>query len=84
MFVRLGGRARAQTPTVSPSSSPRSRVDCTPPSSLGMQVDHNTGPGGWVRLVVNKAAGSGGVKSVAMKGSDGAWKDLSNKYGTAW
>jgi hypothetical protein len=49
-----------------------------------MQVDHNTGPGGWVRLVVNKAAGSGGVKSVAMKGSDGAWKDLSNKYGTAW
>lgn len=31
-----------------------------------------------------QAAGSGGVKQVAIKGSDGAWKDLSNKYGSAW
>ena len=54
------------------------------PNPLSYVEDFDHGPGGWVRRVVNKAAGSGGVKSVAMKGSDGAWKDLSNKYGTAW
>lgn len=62
------------------------RVDCTPPSGsgMGMKLDHNFGPGGWVRLLVDKAAGSGSIKSVQVKGSDGAWRSLSNTYGTAW
>ena len=37
-----------------------------------------------MRLLVDKTAGSGSIKSVQVKGSDGAWRTLSNTYGTAW
>ena len=61
------------------------RVDCTPPSSLGVNVNNNVGPGGWVRLVVQKTGGPGGVKSVQVKGGDsGSWQPMQNKFGTAW
>jgi len=63
----------------------RRRVDCTPPSSLGVNVNNNVGPGGWVRLVVQKTGGPGGVKSVQVKGGDsGSWQPMQNKFGTAW
>lgn len=61
------------------------RVDCTPPSSLGVNVNNNVGPGGWVRLVVQKTGGPGGVKSVQVKGGEsGSWQPMQNKFGTAW
>lgn len=61
------------------------RVDCTPPSSLGVKVNNNVGPGGWVRLVVQKTGGPGGVKSVQVKGGEsGSWQPMQNKFGTSW
>ena len=78
-------------PPPPPHSSPPSpnqptrRVDCTPPSSLGVNVNNNVGPGGWVRLVVQKTGGPGGVKSVQVKGGEsGSWQPMQNKFGTAW
>ena len=66
-------------------NSSKRRVDCTPPSSLGVNVNNNVGPGGWVRLVVQKTGGPGGVKSVQVKGGEsGSWQPMQNKFGTAW
>ncbi|CAL8464429.1 g3964 [Coccomyxa elongata] len=60
------------------------RVECTPPEPLNVDINYNNGPGAWLRIVVSKAAGYGGIKLVQMKGSDSDWMGMTNKYGQAW
>ena len=83
-FLLLSPSPPPPIPPPSPNQ-PTRRVDCTPPSSLGVNVNNNVGPGGWVRLVVQKTGGPGGVKSVQVKGGEsGSWQPMQNKFGTAW
>ena len=34
------------------------RVECTPPVPVKVQIDGNSGPGGWLRLAVTVSPGS--------------------------
>ena len=43
------------------------RVDCTPPEPVQLAIDSNVGVGGWLRLVVEKTAGFGGITAVQMR-----------------
>lgn len=61
------------------------RVDCTPPETVQLAIDSNVGVGGWLRLVVEKTAGFGGITAVQMRTSGGgSWASLNNKFGSAW
>jgi len=60
------------------------RVDCTPPLPVSIAIDNNVGVGGWLRLVVEKTAGYGGITAVAIRGGGGSWGPMDNKYGSAW
>ena len=61
------------------------RVDCTPPEPVQLAIDSNVGVGGWLRLVVEKTAGFGGITAVQMRTSGaGGWTPLTNKFGSAW
>ena len=61
------------------------RVDCTPPEAVQLAIDNNVGVGGWLRLVVEKTAGFGGITLVQMRTSGtGTWLSLTNKFGSAW
>ena len=61
------------------------RVACQPGSNpIKLQVQSNYGPGKWVRVTAKNAAGKAAIKSVEMKGPDGSWVPLQNKWGTAW
>ncbi|KAL3133546.1 expansin [Trebouxia sp. C0009 RCD-2024] len=60
------------------------RVECTPPVPVKVQIDGNSGPGGWLRLSVTTNGGSGGVRSVQVKGPNSGWTGLTNLYGAAW
>jgi hypothetical protein len=60
------------------------RVSCQPPSAMNMNVQSNYGPGAWLRLVVGGTAGHGSMKDVQIKGPDGEWTSMENKWGKAW
>ncbi|CAL5220563.1 g2600 [Coccomyxa viridis] len=60
------------------------RTECTPPEPLNVDINHNFGPGAWLRIVVSKAAGYGSIKLVQLKGADSDWMGMTNKYGEAW
>jgi hypothetical protein len=60
------------------------RVSCQPPSSMNMNVQTNYGPGAWLRLVVGGTAGKGAMKNVQIKGPDGDWQNMENRWGNAW
>ena len=62
------------------------RVDCQPgkDNSMKAQIHTNYGPGAWVRLTVAGAAGAASVKGVQIRGPDGNWQDMDNKWGTAY
>ena len=60
------------------------RTECTPPEKLKVQINGDSGAGGWLRLNVQKTAGSGGIASVQIKGSNTNWFSLTNKWGDAW
>lgn len=61
------------------------RVDCTPPNPVSLAIDNNVGVGGWLRLVVEKTAGFGGISLVQMRTSGtGSWLSLQNEFGSAW
>ncbi|KAL0021906.1 hypothetical protein WJX79_002021 [Trebouxia sp. C0005] len=60
------------------------RVECTPPVPVKVQIDGNSGTGGWLRLAVTTNGGSGGVKTVQVKGPNSGWQGLSNTFGAEW
>ncbi|DBA91941.1 TPA: expansin [Trebouxia sp. C0005] len=60
------------------------RVECTPPVPVKVQIDGNSGTGGWLRLAVTTNSGSGGVKTVQVKGPNSGWQGLSNTFGAEW
>ncbi|KAK9838158.1 hypothetical protein WJX81_005264 [Elliptochloris bilobata] len=60
------------------------RVQCTPPNDVKVLVDQNRGAGQWLRLSIQAAGGQGAVKAVQVKGRDGAWQGMTNKWGAAW
>ena len=60
------------------------RVQCQTKSDMKMNVHTNYGPNAWVRVTVDGAAGSGGMNKVQIKGSDGGWTDMENRWGNAW
>ena len=60
------------------------RVECTPPSSINVNLDINIGAGSWLRMMTGGAAGHGAIKSVRVKGPDGSWRSMTNTWGNAW
>ncbi|KAA6425669.1 MAG: hypothetical protein FRX49_04566 [Trebouxia sp. A1-2] len=60
------------------------RVQCTPPSNLVVNIDQNSGTGGFLKMSVSTAGGSGGISSVQVKGPNTAWTGLHNLYGAEW
>ncbi|DBA74271.1 hypothetical protein WJX77_004676 [Trebouxia sp. C0004] len=60
------------------------RVECTPPVPVKVQIDGNSGTGGWLRLAVTTNGGSGAVKTVQVKGPNKGWEGLSNTFGAEW
>ncbi|KAK9916962.1 hypothetical protein WJX75_009263 [Coccomyxa subellipsoidea] len=61
------------------------RVDCTPPSSIKLQLLNVNGDGLWLLMTVQEVAGTGSISHVEVKGYDGdSWVGLSNHWGAAW
>ncbi|KAL3148841.1 expansin-like protein [Trebouxia sp. C0010 RCD-2024] len=60
------------------------RVECTPPSNLIVNIEKNSGTGGFLKMSVTTAGGSGGISTVQVKGGNAGWKGLQNKYGGMW
>ena len=46
--------------------------------------DSNDGAGAWLRLTVEKAAGTGSVSLVQVQGTNSDWQSMSNYWGAAW
>ncbi len=42
------------------------------------------GPGAWLRLSITDTGGRAAVTSVAVKGSNNDWKQMTNSWGATW
>jgi len=49
-----------------------------------MVQDRNAGTGNWIRMTVQKVAGTGSVSLVHIRGADSNWQTMNNPWGAAW
>ncbi|KAK9819790.1 hypothetical protein WJX72_002423 [[Myrmecia] bisecta] len=60
------------------------RVECTPPADMKVNVMDSRGGKGWMRLVVEEAAGRASISNVFLKGPTSDWVAMTNRWGASW